>query len=115
MEDKKYVMFLKNILTQKEFEKLSNEIYISVNEKFKSANKEQADNIVNLNIAAIVVYANEKLKGCKMREFNTRFYSYNIGPRIFLVERAIGKFEKRFNYYIKKTTVYITNNQNIET
>lgn len=107
---KKYIQMLKKILDENDFNTLKHEVCIMVNKKFRNVNKEQVEALINLNLAAIVVYSIEKVKGCKKRDFNTRFYNYNIGARIFLVERATGNFEKKFNYYIKIVTKYIRKN-----
>ena len=102
MNTEQYLKKLKNILGEEEYNILF--------DKIKNSNDKQLKNIVEVNLATIMIYAIEITKGHKKSEIKENFYSYNIGPRTVLVEKCTGRFLNKFNEYIDKAIVYTKEN-----
>ncbi len=107
MNTEQYVTKLRNILSKEEFNIVFDKIFDEAKKKFKNSNDEQLKNIVEVNLATIMIYAIEIAKGHKKAEIKECFYSYNIGPRTVLVEKCTGRFLNKFNDYIDKAIVSI--------
>ena len=110
MNTEQYVKKLKKILGEEEFDILFDKIFDEAKKKFKNSNDKQLKNIVEVNLATIMIYAIEITIGHKKLEIKENFYSYNIGPRTVLVEKCTGRFLNKFNEYIDKAIVYTKEN-----
>ena len=110
MNTEQYLKKLKNILGEEEYNILFDKIFDEAKKKFKNSNDEQLKNIVEVNLATIMIYTIEITKCHKKSEIKENFYSYNIGPRTVLVEKCTGRFLNKFNDYIDKAIVYTKEN-----
>ena len=111
MNTEQYVKKLKNILGEEEYNILFDKIFDEAKKKFEQkSNEEQLKNIVKVNLAAIIVFAMEIIKGHSKKEIKENFYRYDVGPRMVLVEKCTGRFLNKFNDYIDKVIVYTKEN-----
>ena len=75
-------------------------------EKLHPFIQNKLQNIVEVNLATIMIYTIEITKCHKKSEIKENFYSYKIGPRTVLVEKCTGRFLNKYNDYIDKAIVY---------
>ena len=68
MNTEQYVKKLKNILGEEEYNILFDKIFDEAKKKFKNSNDKQLKNIVEVNLATIMIYAIEITKGHKKSE-----------------------------------------------
>ena len=73
MNTEQYLKKLKNILGEEEYNILFDKIFDEAKKKFKNSNDKQLKNIVEVNLATIMIYAIEITKGHKKSEIKENF------------------------------------------
>lgn len=95
-----YIRTIRRILGNEKFNKLSHELYEKVDKKYRKISIDDANEIVNFNLANILVIAIEKARGCEKKDIIKVISWYNLGPKSFLLEKQISNFEENYSEYI---------------
>lgn len=95
-----YIKNIKRMLGEEKFAELSNILYAEVDKKYRKINIQDATEIVEFNLANILVIGIEKARGCKQENIEKELSWYNLGPRSFLLRKNADKFEANYSQYI---------------
>ncbi len=96
-----YIETLKKLLGKEKFSQLSTELFEEVNKRYRNINIEDATQIVEFNLANILVIGIEKARGCKKENMSKIISWYDLGSRSILLQKQIGNFEKEYSEYIE--------------
>lgn len=104
--DREYIEKLSKILGEELFAKLSDELFNKVNIKYPRIRIKEATEIVECNMAIILIIGVEKARGCTDDKLVERINWYNICSKSILLEKTIANtnnaYEEYINIIIKK-------------
>jgi len=98
--EKNYVETINTLLGDEIFSKLSDDLYLKVNSKYPRINIKAATEIVESNMAVILILAIEKARGCTDDKLKERVNWYNACPKSLLIEKNISNITKEYEEYI---------------
>ena len=99
--EENYIKTISKLLGDELFSELSDELYKQVSEKYPRINIKDATEIVELNMAVIMIIGVEKSRGCKSNKIKERVDWHNVCPKSLLIEKNINNFIERYEKYIK--------------
>lgn len=95
-----YIIVLNKLLGNENFVKLSEELYLKVDKKYPRIDMKRATEIVEANMAVILIIGIEKKRGCIKEKIRERISWHNVCPKSLLIEKDIEKFIKIYEKYI---------------
>ena len=95
-----YIETISELLGDELFSKLSDKLYLKVNNKYPRINIKKATEIVESNMSVILVIGIEKARGCTNDELKERVSWYNVCPKSLLIEKSIETIIKNYEEYI---------------
>lgn len=98
--EKNYIEIIMDLLGNEFFAKLSNDLYLKVNKKYPRIDIKKATEIVESNMAVILIIGIELSRGCIESKLSERVNWYNVCPKSLLIERNIDDIVKKYNLYI---------------
>lgn len=96
-----YIEIIRDILGEKIFSDLSEELFNKVNSKYPRIRMDKAAKIVEYNIATILIIGIERANGCEDNDLIQRVNWYNVCSQNDLLERNIAEMEKSYSKYIE--------------
>lgn len=97
---KNYVETINDLLGDELFSELSDELYLKVNKKYPRINIKNATEIVEGNMAVILIIGIEKARGCSDEKIKERVDWYNACPKSLLINKSIAGISKDYEKYI---------------
>lgn len=95
-----YIKNIKRILGEERFAELSNKLYAEVDKRYRKIYVKDATQVVEFNLASILVIGIELARGCKIKDMEKELRWYSLGPRSFLLRKNISDFEESYSDYI---------------
>lgn len=109
--EKNYVETINNLLGDELFSKLSDELYLTVNKKYPRINIKNATEIVEGNMAVILIIGIEKARGCEDDKLKERVNWYNACPKSLLINKSITGIYNDYEKYINVIKENATKNE----
>lgn len=98
--ERNYIETISDLLGDDLFSSLSNELYLKVNNKYPRINIKAATEIVESNMAVILIIGVEKKRGCTDQKLKERINWYNVCPKSLLIEKSIADIIENYKKYI---------------
>lgn len=95
-----YVKTIKRMLEEEKFKELSNKLYKEVNKKYRNINIKDATQIVEINLANILVIGVERARDGNKKNITKLLTWYNLGSKSQLLEKNFDIFENKYIEYI---------------
>lgn len=96
-----YIEIIREILGEKLFVALSEELFNKINSKYPRIRIDKATKIVEYNMATILIIGIERANGCEDKDLVQRVTWYNVCSQKDLLERNVVEMEKAYSNYIE--------------
>lgn len=109
--EKNYIEMISKLLGDELFSELSDGLYLKVNSKYPRINIKDVANIVESNMAVILIIGIEKARGCAEEKLKERITWHNVCPKSLLIEKNISNFIKDYDEYIQVIKEKVANQE----